>query len=197
MIKDLLEKRAALKAKKPVFKRRDSHKKAKLKPSWRRPRGITNKLRLGKRGYGRKVETGWGSPAAVKGLARQGLEPVLVSNPEQLEGLNPARQGVVISGKVGKRKKALIVEKAGSLKLKILNLDPAKFLEELRNELTERNALKKAREQAAKKKESEKESKGVEEKLGKEEKPVKKELTPEERRKKEKEERDKILTKKQ
>ena len=62
-IKELLDKRKALKKKKPVFTRQDAHKKKKVGWKWRKPKGSDSKMRVGKKGYKRSVRPGWGSPA--------------------------------------------------------------------------------------------------------------------------------------
>ena len=191
--KKLLEQRKELKNKKPSFRRHDSHKKHKLKSNWRRPKGLQNKLRLNKRGYGTKVSTGWGSPKAVKGLHPSGLEPVRVNNVNDLKEVDKKEQGVIIASAVGDRKRVQIIEEAKKQDIKILNLDPDKYMEKVEKRLKKQKAEKKEREDRKKKteKEAEKEAEKQEEKEEKEE-----ELSEEEKKKQEKKEKDKVLTKK-
>lgn len=117
----LLNVRKKQKAKKPVFRQTDSHKKKKLEDKWRRPRGLHNKMRIGIKGKSALVKAGYGSPARVRGLHPSGFEEVLVSNINQLEHINAKTQAVRISGSVGRKKRQLIQNKAVELGLKVLN----------------------------------------------------------------------------
>lgn len=190
-----LEQRKEKKSKKPKFKRHDSHKNKKLSGSWRRPRGLQSKLRLGKRGYGRKVSTGWGSPKEVRGLHPSGLEPVNVSNVNDLAGLDKKSQGAVVSSRVGDRKRLAIIKEAKKKDIKILNFDADKYASRVEKRLKaqkeEREELEKKRKAAEKKaKKEEKEKEESEEDSSDEE------LSQEEKKKQEKKEKDKVLTKK-
>ncbi len=121
----LLRVRRRIKSKKPEFRHFEAHKKLRLRNlGWRRPRGIHNKFR---RRYGGKwsgrilPNPGFSSPKAVKGLHPSGYKEVLVYNVKDLEGLDPKRQAVRISSRVGLKKRLAIEEKAKELGLKILN----------------------------------------------------------------------------
>ncbi|AEA46979.1 50S ribosomal protein L32e [Archaeoglobus veneficus] len=121
----LLRLRRRLKARKPEFRRYESHKKLRLRDKgWRRPRGRHSKLR---QRYGGKwsgrilVNIGFGSPKAVRGLHPSGKEDVLVYNPQQLEGIDPTRQAVRIAASVGMKKRLMIEEKAKEMGIVILN----------------------------------------------------------------------------
>jgi len=124
-LKRLLRVRQRLKARKPEFKRYCAHKKLRLRnKSWRRPRGLDNKLRIrygGKKSGRIVVNVGFGSPKAVRGLHPSGYEEVLVRNPKELDTINPKRQAVRIASQVGMKKRLAIEDKAKELGLKILN----------------------------------------------------------------------------
>ena len=119
--KRLLNVRTIQKSRKPTFLQTDSHKKKKLEDRWKRPDGIHNKTRYGRKGKCPRVEAGYGSPALVRGLHPSGFEEVVVKNPKDLESLNAGRQAARISHTVGLRKRSLIETKAAELGLKILN----------------------------------------------------------------------------
>ena len=125
MDKRLLKVRRRLKARKPEFKRYCAHKKLRLRnKSWRRPRGLDNKLRIrygGKKSGRIVVNAGFGSPKAVRGLHPSGYEEVLVHNPMELDKINPERQAIRIASNVGMKKRLAIEDKAKELGLKILN----------------------------------------------------------------------------
>ena len=97
MSEKLLKARRKLKAKKPDFIRQDSHKKARLSSSWRRAKGLQSKVRYGMKGYRRAVSVGYGSPAAVKGLSREGLLPVIVNNISELVKIKEGQAAIIAS----------------------------------------------------------------------------------------------------
>ena len=115
----LMKVRARQKKKKPEFNRCDSHKKKKLSPSWRRPRGLHNKLRQQIAAKGKLVKAGYGSPKGVRGYHPCGMREVLVSNPEDL--LDAEGCAVRIAGTVGMKKRETIEAMARDMNLKVLN----------------------------------------------------------------------------
>ncbi|MBN1792335.1 hypothetical protein JW826_01495 [Candidatus Woesearchaeota archaeon] len=205
--KKLLELRAKAKRKKPVFCRKDSNKKARIESNvWRKARGCDNKQRLKRRGHKKGPRSGFRSPVQIRGLDSSGLIPVLVSNLRQFETLTN-KHGIIIAS-VGDRNRKLLVETASKKGLKILNLDASKAIEQIDAKVKERQAKKKSKEEQ--KKADEKKAK----EKAKEKKPAKKEeeksdasdnsaatATPEAeseedaKKRLEKEEKDKILTK--
>jgi large subunit ribosomal protein L32e len=119
MAQRLLRVRARQKAKKPEFNFHDSHKKKRLGTSWRKPRGLHNKLRQQVAAKGKLVRPGFGSPAAVRGFHPSGVPEVLVNNVVELT----LAQGcaVRIAAAVGMRKRLEIQAKAAEMGLKVLN----------------------------------------------------------------------------
>jgi len=124
-IKRLLRVRRRQKDRKPDFRRYCWNKKLRLRDkSWRRPRGLHNKLRkrYGGKWSGRTpVNVGFGSPKAVRGLHPSGYEEVLVHNVGDLDGIDPERQAIRIASRVGMKKRLAIEEKAREMGIKILN----------------------------------------------------------------------------
>ena len=105
---------------KPRFKRHDCEKKKKLSSSWRRPKGLFNKMRRGFTDKGAVVQVGYGSPKAIRGYHPSGFKEVLIHNPSELESLMQD-QAVRVAGAVGRKKKRMIIEKAFVKGLKVLN----------------------------------------------------------------------------
>ncbi|MHA1722644.1 MAG: 50S ribosomal protein L32e [Candidatus Baldrarchaeia archaeon] len=116
-----LELRKKIKSKKPDFIRYESWRYKRVKPNWRKPKGIDSKVRKKKKGWIKMPDIGYRSPKAVRGLHPSGFEEVIVYRPEDLEELDPTKHAVRIAHTVGTRKRLAILEKAEELELVILN----------------------------------------------------------------------------
>jgi large subunit ribosomal protein L32e len=90
-----------------------------VKEGWKRPRGVDSKKRMKRKGFGSEPNIGWGSPKDDRGKHPLGSYEVLVRNLEELRGAKGRL--VRIAAGVGKRKKALLLQKAAELKLTVLN----------------------------------------------------------------------------
>ena len=119
MTERLLRIRDRQKRKKPDFRNHDSHKKKRISTSWRKPRGLHNKLRQHIASKGKLVKAGYGSPRAVKAFHPCGLPEVLINCSEDLK--NAEGCAVRISRRIGRKKRAMIEETAEKLDLKVLN----------------------------------------------------------------------------
>ena len=115
----LLKVRSRQKRKKPEFNRCDSHKKKRVSTSWRKPRGLHNKLRRQISAKGKLVKAGYGSPASVRGYHPCGMKEVLVRCAADLEGAEGC--AVRIASAVGMKKRVEIEAMARKMDLKILN----------------------------------------------------------------------------
>ena len=123
---DLDDERARALAKKlrestPQFNRQDYHKKKRIPTSWRRPRGQLSKQRRGMKGKGPKVQAGYRSPTAARGLHPSGFEEVRVFNTDDIEGVDPATQAVRIASTVGGRKREAIEDECEDREIRVLN----------------------------------------------------------------------------
>lgn len=190
-----------MKKKKPLFIKTDAHKKARLDYKWKKPRGLHNKMRLEKKGYRKKVKEGYKTPSKVRGLSPDGFVPVNVRNNFELKNLNKEIHGVIISGKVGSKKKVELIEEAKKLGLKIINFNADKKIEQIKTSFEERKTQKKERE--SEKVEKVKQKKTIEETVKKENKEKKEktglqevESSEEDKKIQEKKEQDKILSQK-
>mgnify|MGYP006284562119 FL=1 len=123
---DLDDERARALAKKlrestPQFNRQDYHKKKRIPTSWRRPRGQLSKQRRSMKGKGPKVEAGYRSPTAARGLHPSGFEEVRVFNTDDLEGVDGDTQAVRIASTVGGRKREAIEDECEDREIRVLN----------------------------------------------------------------------------
>ncbi len=114
MAERLLRVRTRQKSKKPEFNFHDSHKKKRLGTSWRKPRGLHNKLRQQIAAKGKLVKPGFGSPRAVRGFHPCGLPEMLVNNVAELS----KAQGfaVRIASAVGMKKRLEIAGQSGAVR---------------------------------------------------------------------------------
>ncbi len=187
MKKELLSLRKSIKSRKPKFVRQGTTKLKRLQGSirWRKPHGYHSKLMKGS-GHKKMVSPGYGSPSEVKGLDRSGLEIVLVSKLDQLGSVKPKEQGIIISAKLGTKKKLEIMTKAVEMKLTILNIkDPQAYAAEKKQKLQKKKEVKEQKVEEKKKETKKEEKESIEDKL-----------SDEEKKKLEKQEIDRLLTKK-
>ena len=120
--KQALAKRRLIKGKNPDFVRPESWRYVRIKPRWRKPKGVDNHQRKQKsRGRPGLVKIGYGGPRLARGLHPSGYTDNLVHRVEDLEGLDPTRDGVRLGHSVGRRKRIAVIKRAIELKFKIFN----------------------------------------------------------------------------
>jgi len=120
--KSLLKAKIRKARKTPRFRRQELWAQATLKDTWRKPKGRHSKMRKHERGRGRLPKPGYGSPAGVKGLDKQGFSLVRVFNPQGLEKLNPGKDKAVIASGVGRKKRLEILKKAEEKGIAVSNV---------------------------------------------------------------------------
>lgn len=125
--KDLLQARKKISDKRPKFVRQESWRYDRLSPSWRRPKGKDNKMRLQVSGVPRLVKIGYRGPKLGRGLHPSGYLEVMVYNKDDLAGVDPSKNAIRIGHTVGRRKRVAILEEASILKIKVLNPQRAKI----------------------------------------------------------------------
>jgi large subunit ribosomal protein L32e len=117
----LLKVRAEKKKREPEFVRQESWRYVRIKPNWRRPRGIDSKMRLKRAGKHKLPNIGYKGPELVRGIHPSGFREKLVCNVRDLEGVDPSRVAVRIGATVGRRKRMEIIKRADELGIKVLN----------------------------------------------------------------------------
>jgi large subunit ribosomal protein L32e len=95
---------------KPAFNRQESWRYKRVKPAWRRARGVTSKIRKEEAGWPAKVKVGYGTAAATRGLHPRGLRERLIHRLSELEGLDPKIHIIRISARVGERKRLPLLD---------------------------------------------------------------------------------------
>jgi large subunit ribosomal protein L32e len=106
---------------KPAFNRQESWRYKRVKPAWRRARGVTSKIRKEEAGWPAKVKVGYGTAAATRGLHPRGLQDRLVHRLSELEGLDPKIHIIRISARVGERKRLTLLDELRQRKFHIAN----------------------------------------------------------------------------
>ena len=114
--------RKKIKRRTPEFLREEWFRYKRLSKSWRRPDGITSKMRINLKYRPSKVRVGFRGPKETRGLHPSGFEEVIVNNVNDLENINPKTQAARIGSTVGTRKRIDIEKKAEELEVRILNL---------------------------------------------------------------------------
>lgn len=122
--------------------------KKKLEKKWRRPRGIHSKLRLNKAGHRKKPSPGFRS-------SRKDRKPnvILVTSAKDLVNAN---QSILLSSKIGLKKKLELLKLAGESKLNILNIKNVDEFVKMAKENLEKARMEKKKKKADKKKSKEK-----------------------------------------
>ena len=117
-----LQVRARARNKKPKFVRAESWKYDRFSLSWRKPRGLDNKIRRKILGWPPGPSTGYKGPKVARYLHPSGFKEVIVYNVADLSNVDVNTQAIRIAHRVGKRKRAEIIAKANEMNLKILNV---------------------------------------------------------------------------
>ena len=120
-LKALVERRRVMAEHRPRFVRQESWRFGRLKPMWRKPKGVDNKVRRQDKGAVALVRVGYRGPAVSRGLHPSGHYEVLVQRPEDLESLIHERDVARIGSTVGARKRAFILARAKELGIQVLN----------------------------------------------------------------------------
>jgi large subunit ribosomal protein L32e len=116
-----LQVRARAKNKKPKFVRAESWRFYRFSLSWRKPRGLDNKIRRKIKGWPPGPSTGYKGPKIARFLHPSGYKEVIVYNVADLANIDTQTQAIRIGHTVGQRKRADIITKAKELNIKILN----------------------------------------------------------------------------
>lgn len=120
-VKRMLSLRQKMNEKRPRFQRQESFRYKRIPQNWRRPFGLTSKMRKNLKYRPRKVRVGYRGPRLARGLHPSGFKEVIVHNVEDLEKIDPKKEAARIGGTVGTKKRIDIEDEADELGIRVLN----------------------------------------------------------------------------
>merc|ERR1739838_47054 len=118
-----LVKNKVVKKRTKKFIRHQSDRYKKLDQSWRKPKGIDNRVRRRFKGQFLMPNIGYGSNSKTKHVCPDGFKKFLVHNVKELEVLMMSNRtfSAEIARQVSSRKRKAIVERAAQLAVKVTN----------------------------------------------------------------------------
>ena len=120
-LKERLLIRKQIKKRTPDFIREEWFRYKRIPRNWRRPDGITSKMRINLKYRPNKVRVGYRGPKETRGLHSSGFEEVAVYNVKDIENVDPKTQAARIGSTVGTKKRSEIEKKAEELDVRVLN----------------------------------------------------------------------------
>jgi len=120
-LKEKLIIRKQIKKRTPKFLREEWFRYKRIPKNWRRPDGLTSKMRINLKYRPNKVRVGFRGPKETRGLHSSGFEEVAVFNLKDIENVDPKTQAARIGSTVGTKKRNEIEKKAEELDVRILN----------------------------------------------------------------------------
>ncbi|KLO14433.1 ribosomal protein L32e [Schizopora paradoxa] len=106
-----------------AFKRHQSDRYHSVKESWRKPKGIDNRVRRRFKGQIAMPKIGYGSNKKTRHLLPNGLKKLVINNVKEVELLLMHNKSFAaeIAHNVSSRNRILILERARALSVKVTN----------------------------------------------------------------------------
>ncbi|MEW6528288.1 MAG: eL32 family ribosomal protein [Candidatus Micrarchaeota archaeon] len=123
----MLKQKLARKKSKPKFNVLNAGFKKRVKPRWRKPRGIDNKKRIRCSFAGASPRIGYKNRSEVRGIHPCGLFEVLIHNADELKNKVSANNVARIAKGVGKKKRNELKKMADKMKIRVLNLNDSQL----------------------------------------------------------------------
>jgi large subunit ribosomal protein L32e len=120
--KNNLQIRKQIKKRTPKFLREEWYRYKRIPKNWRRPDGITSKMRINLKYRPNKVRVGYRGPKQIRGLHSSGFEEILIHNKNELHNIDNTKQAIRIGSTVGTKKRIEIEKEAENLDIRILNI---------------------------------------------------------------------------
>jgi len=151
--------RKKIKSRKPTFLAQDVLHRKRIRPRWKRPKGLQSKMRLNHAGQPANVSQGWRSPRSIRGFSSEGLQKIRVHNVADLQKIDAKTQGALIASNVSIKNKEKIYAECDKLKITVLNRNAKDFKKSLDEWMKKRKDHKKTIDTRRKKRATEKEKK--------------------------------------
>ncbi|ENO12302.1 ribosomal protein L32E [Thermoplasmatales archaeon SCGC AB-539-C06] len=120
-LKKMMSLRRRIDKRRPRFLREEWFRYKRIPRNWRRPDGLTSKMRRNLKYRPSKVRVGFRGPQAVRGLHSSGFKEVMVYNVDDIGNIDPQMQAARIGATVGMKKRITIEQKADELGIRVLN----------------------------------------------------------------------------
>jgi len=121
----LMRIREKKKRNRPEFPRLESWRYKRLdKDSWRRPKGLDNKVKEKRKGWHKMPSVGYRGPKKVRGLHPSGKEELMIYRETDLLRADPEKHVLRIAGNIGRKRRVEIENQASILGLRIVNPKP-------------------------------------------------------------------------
>jgi len=120
--KDRLKLRKQIKKRKPEFLREEWFRYKRIQKNWRKPDGISSKMRRNLKYRPSMVRIGFRGPKETRGLHPSGFDEIIIFNIADLKAIDPKTQAARIGSSVGTKKRINIEKKAEELEVRILNM---------------------------------------------------------------------------
>lgn len=121
MKKAKITERKRLKARIPKLIRQEAWRYKRVKNSWRRPMGVSSKMRRRQRGWPEMASIGYKTPEDLRHLHPSGLREVIVHRALDLDKLDAKTYVARIGHTVGEKKRIAILNRARELEIKVVN----------------------------------------------------------------------------
>jgi len=127
-----LHKKRIVKKKTNRFNRFQSDRFDRVKESWRKPRGIDNRVRRRFRGPKLMPKIGYGSDKKTRFQLQNGLYPFVIKTAKDLEMLlmHNEKFTAVIAHNLNARNRKIVIERAAQLGIKVANAKAKLITEE-------------------------------------------------------------------
>jgi len=114
--------RKQIKNRTPEFLREEWFRYKRIPHNWRRPDGITSKMRINRKYRPSRVRVGFRGPKETRGLHSSGFEEIMIYNVNDLKQIKKEAQAARIGSSVGTKKRLEIEKKPEELEVRILNI---------------------------------------------------------------------------
>lgn len=122
---------------KKIFLRQSSHKKKRLSPKWRRPKGLQSKRRLNHAGHRKNISSGYGNAASLRGKIN-GKNAIVVTSLKDLEKISKDDL-IIVSSTLGQRKRLELIDQCKKNNFDVHNISNVeKYVETVKKQMADK-----------------------------------------------------------